>query len=546
MFNLVVLDDERGVASDLHKNVTDWGFAEPFVALHKAEQISECLEIPRKQGWRGDWLFLLDCNLSDNFDGTYGGFKAWSLLVNEEPEGRPAFAVVYSQSIGDLIQAANAGGARAAQALRPKLFKRATDENSDIEPWWRCALEWLCERQIQIIKNTDSAKRMEICKRLRETLSRDSPDETRALFNTLALEVSFPGMHSEVWTLEQIFPRQAHAISKPSPANGLWWQENVIEVCYSLLPQFPKVLNEIGRLIFDDLSRGDTHEREFGRMLNSTIYHAALASEGTPLHEQFHLQGIRQWFQNNLLLTEHRLAASYHLLPPSLYDALMTDEINAILKALSTNGAAGHLADTLEALSAYCARVNREHPWRKCDSDPRRDFTQRPITCAVAHTIEGILDAQAARYGKLPRAVPLPPPLVENDRTYYVFKTQEPGAGEHLNPELMVERCMAERSDPLKHHLAGLVEIVCGQYRGEVHVLQEIRKERAFPRPDRVAVFSASGGNLQADAVTTLPEGLPLELFGEGRIESYTDPDDGKTLRPRGTYYVLVFPHWSW
>jgi hypothetical protein len=542
MFNLVVLDDERINAHDIHKNVRDWGFTEPFVALHSAANIKECLEIPKRYGWSGDWLFLLDCNLTDSFDGTYGGFEAWSLLVEQEPVARPAFAVVYSQTIVDLIQAATKGGPRAAQALRPKLFKRAADERGEHEAWWRSALDWLCDRQTQIVKNSDSSARAEICQRLRETLGSGSPGNARRLFDELTLEVTFSGMSPEVWTIGQVFPTQANALLTSNGLGDMKWQSQVIEVCYSLLPQFPKVLNEIARLVFGDLTLGDGYEREFGRRLNMSIYHAGRAYKDTPTYKEFYERAVCQWFQNNLMvLKEHRLKNAYHLLPPSLYEALSSDHVNDVLDGLSIGGEPGTVADNLEQLSDYCASVFSKHPWLKREPDPRRDFTSLPITCAVADAIVSVLDAQATRFGGLPGAIPVPPPLTVNGKTYCIFKTQEYGEGEHLDPQLMVERCQAEQSNPNKDHLAGLVEIICGQYRGEVHVLQGLRKDRRF-RPDRVVTFSAVGGNLKADAVSTLP-GLPLSLITEGKIESYKEPDG--TLRPKGTYYVLVFPHWN-
>jgi hypothetical protein len=194
--------------------------------------------------------------------------------------------------------------------------------------------------------------------------------------------------------------------------------------------------------------------------------------------------------------------------------------------------------------------------WKNVLLDHRRDFVCLPLIPTVVEIIEQAINMQAVRHGGLAKAIPLKAVNIKN-QTYCVFLTQKPGQGDVLEPEQMVEKCQAERENPQPTHLAGLVELVCGHYRGKLFVLQEPRAERSF-NPRNTALFYAEGGRVRAESAATLPEGFPEILLlpidaslAEIESEGFQGEKRGRientkkgARRIRGTYYILVFPHW--
>jgi hypothetical protein len=155
-FNLIALDNELEYAQEIVNYVQQKGFTSPFINAVAVNKIQDCLELPAKANWNGEWLFILDCDLGD--EGEYGGFEVWSQLVATEPDDRAAFAILYSQALTDFVAAINKGGDRARSVQRPQIYYREATVDGK-EPWFNSILKWVSQRQKYLISSADLNQR---------------------------------------------------------------------------------------------------------------------------------------------------------------------------------------------------------------------------------------------------------------------------------------------------------------------------------------------------------------------------------------------------
>lgn len=545
MFHLVVLDDEPPHADSILGNVKEWGFGEPFAGLHSVNKIDECLALPEAHkeepsaGWGGEWLFLLDLNLAGTGEGEYGGFKAWSRVAAEQPADRHCFSVVYSQSLTEFIEAANEDE-RGARHLRPRLFMRAVARAGDREPWWLDACDWIVERRTELLKKADLNERAEVYAALRRNIC-SAPAEASRAIQELELKIFIREDYSEYWTVGHLFPIQAGIISRAADGDrAAPWQDAVLEICYALQPQFPLILHEACRVLFTDLrASADEGEKHIGNTIEDTVFHVAMAHED--YRKRFFETDAWRLLQGKMRMLKSRLETAYSLIPDGLRVAVEEDDLDVLLGELCAAPDGEQMLKVVNRMHQAILSAGLRYKWRKSHPDPRKDFLLVPTTAKVCGLIEAVVRNQAIEHGDLADAVPLTA-LNYKSHLYLLFKTQEAEGGKPLDPELMVERCKAERENPQATQLAGLVELICSQYRGKVYVIQEFRKDRAF-HPLRVAVYSAEGGQPSSGKAAYLPKALPRELLSGGRIENFKNNLGVDQIK--GTYYVLVFPHWS-
>jgi hypothetical protein len=173
IFNLIVLDDKLAYARDeVIEYARQKKFDKPFANSKAVDRIQDCLDLPLSSDWNGEWLFILDCDLTGKSEGEYGGFEAWSQLVARQPDGRSIFAMLYSQSLTKFIDAVEKGGDRAKLALSPQFYKRDKKES-----WWNSVSEWISRRQKDLISYADDInRRIEITNQLKDTVSQ-TPQE---------------------------------------------------------------------------------------------------------------------------------------------------------------------------------------------------------------------------------------------------------------------------------------------------------------------------------------------------------------------------------
>jgi molybdopterin-guanine dinucleotide biosynthesis protein A len=553
-FHIVSLDDERDRAKGNLSAATEKLEIGQENSIHfSCSGIYECKAFIEANHSDGEWIFVIDCDLSRVTDPhiihkQYGGFQVWSEIVAMFPSHRQPFAAIYSQKITNLIDSAWKGGEYSRKLLNPKLYKMQTgdfeSEDKHAPALWSHCNEWVEQRQAELLLRIEPSKREEAVKAMRQFIANPEADSARAL-GERSLPISI-GKNLETWKVRTLFPKEWSRFSTKQDLNYL------LEICFKLQSQLPAVWHDFARLLFDD-HRG-SQDKEFsslGTALGTSIEHVIDTMNGG-IKDNASLVRAFSLLKAHLQQLSHRQEKALECVPLKIRSILAADPICQIITEAAEANTHFELAQKLSigGVLRECDPFSKNERTASLSTTERTNFKKLPITPRVAQLIKGTLDNNCRKHGAQQNAAFLGQ-MDMNSIRWFCFRTQERGSGTSFEADVVKSELERSWHDPQPDKLSGLIEIVCGQYSGKIYVLQEPMSHRKSldSAASTIYMFICAGkielGTCESvpNAIAALKEKKVKTDEGKEKVTGIIPMGKyGWKSRPAGTFYLLGFP----